>query len=115
MQLIRLMLGILIEVFQQSLKFLFQIPQYAVSRACASTDSPFDFDVSAPQVSFPTQQTESLDDNHPTNPEFASNTAAGTDLKNQLRQLKLLIADFLHLLQGKKKVIPRTNSHISSV
>ena len=33
----------------------------------------------------------------------ASNTAAGTDLKNQLRQLKLLIADFLHLLQGKKR------------
>ena len=47
-------------------------------------------------------QTESLDDSHPTNPEFASNTAAGTDLKNQLRLLKLLIADFLHLLQERK-------------
>ena len=32
-----------------------------------------------------------------------TNTSAGTDLKNQLRQLKLLIADFLHLLQEKKR------------
>ena len=90
-------------MFQRSLKFLFQIPQYAVLRVCASTGSPFDFDVNAPQDLFPTQQTESLDDSHPTNPEFASNTAAGTDLKNQLRLLKLLIADFLHLFQGKKR------------
>ena len=93
----------LIEVFQRPLKFLFQIPQHVVLRVCALIDSPFDFDVNALQDLFPTQQKESLDDSHSTNLEFASNTAAGTDLKNQLRQLKLLIADFLHLLQGKKR------------
>ncbi|CGF48922.1 Uncharacterised protein [Streptococcus pneumoniae] len=52
---------------------------------------------------FPTQQKESLDDNHPTNSEFALNISDDTDLKNQLHLLKLLIADFLHLLQGMKK------------
>ncbi|MDE8718972.1 hypothetical protein PZH37_18545, partial [[Eubacterium] siraeum] len=77
--------------------------QYAVSRACASTGSPFDFDVNALQDLFPTQQTESLDESYPINPEFALNTSVGTDLKNQLRQLKLLISDFLHLLQGMKR------------
>ena len=80
-------------MFHQSPKFLFQIPQYVVLRVCALIDSPFDFDVSAPQDLFPTPQKESLDDSHPTNPEFASNTAAGTNLKNQLRLLKSQIAD----------------------
>ena len=62
-------------------------------RVCASTGSPFDFDVSALQDLFPTPQKESLDESYPINPEFVLNTSAGTYLKNQLRQLKLLIAD----------------------
>lgn len=90
-------------MFQRSLKFLFQIPQYVVLRVCALIDSPFDFDVCTLQDLFPTQQKESLDDNHPTNSEFALNISDDTDLKNQLHLLKLLISDFLHLLQGMKK------------
>ncbi len=55
-------------------------------RGLRSTGSPFDFTQTFSRL-VSNSTNESLDESYPINPEFALNTSAGTDLKNQLRQL----------------------------